>query len=186
MRKPDVFTPSSAQKPASVSSNASDSFLQSADYKDIHNILSSVASLGISELVIRKGDASISLSAGSGTTVSVPPAVQQQETQTPAPEPHADDTAPSVQKKAPESVPADAPTINSPLAGTFYGASSPGKPAFVAVGDTVKAGDTVCIVEAMKLVNEISAPSDCKIVSILVEESQKVTKGQALIVIEEL
>ena len=180
------FRDAGSQTPASVTANVNDSFLQSTDYDDINHILKSVVSLGINELVIRKGDASISLSSGSGSNISTPPVTPQPEIQPKAQKPAEEETSAPVPQKAPESVSSDAVTINSPLAGNFYSAPSPGKPSFAAVGDTVKAGDTVCIVEAMKLVNEISAPSDCKIISILVEESQKVTKGQPLIVIEEL
>ena len=76
-------------------------------------------------------------------------------------------------------------TIETPLAGNYYGASSPDKPSFVTAGDTVKAGQPVCIVEAMKLINEITAKTDCKIIDILVTDGQSVVKGQPLMVIEE-
>jgi acetyl-CoA carboxylase biotin carboxyl carrier protein len=65
-------------------------------------------------------------------------------------------------------------TINSPMVGTFYQAPSPESPAYVKVGDKVKAGQTVCIVEAMKIMNEIQAEYDCEILEILVEDGQAV------------
>jgi len=65
-------------------------------------------------------------------------------------------------------------TINSPMVGTFYKAPSPESPAYVKVGDKVKAGQTVCIVEAMKIMNEIQAEYDCEILEILVEDGQAV------------
>ena len=70
--------------------------------------------------------------------------------------------------------------ITSPIVGTFYSAASPETPAFVRVGDTVKKGQPVCIVEAMKLMNEINCDSDCEIEAVLVSNEQKVEYGQPL------
>jgi acetyl-CoA carboxylase biotin carboxyl carrier protein len=72
-------------------------------------------------------------------------------------------------------------TINSPLVGNFYVSPGPGKPRFVEEGASVKAGDTVCIVEAMKLLNEIKAPEDGKNLKFLVRNGEVVQKGQPLI-----
>jgi acetyl-CoA carboxylase biotin carboxyl carrier protein len=85
---------------------------------------------------------------------------------------------------APSSPAAYAHTVKSPLVGTFYSSPGPGKPAFVKIGDTVKAGDKICIVEAMKLFNEIEAPQNCKILAFLVKEGATVEKGQPIIAIE--
>ena len=70
--------------------------------------------------------------------------------------------------------------ITSPIVGTFYSAASPETPAFVRVGDTVKKGQPVCIVEAMKLMNEINCDFDCEIETVLVSNEQKVEYGQPL------
>ena len=70
--------------------------------------------------------------------------------------------------------------ITSPIVGTFYSAASPETPAFVRVGDTVKKGQPVCIVEAMKLMNEINCDYDCEIEAVLVSNEQKVEYGQPL------
>ncbi|BBM60289.1 hypothetical protein JMUB5056_1891 [Leptotrichia hongkongensis] len=70
--------------------------------------------------------------------------------------------------------------ITSPIVGTFYSAASPETPAFVRVGDTVKKGQPVCIVEAMKLMNEINCDFDCEIEAVLVSNEQKVEYGQPL------
>lgn len=84
-----------------------------------------------------------------------------------------------------ESAPADSKnSINAPLAGVFYRASSPTTPAFVKEGDVVDPGQTLCIVEAMKVMNEIKAESRCRIVRIAVENSRPVTAGQALFMVE--
>ncbi len=74
--------------------------------------------------------------------------------------------------------------ILAPMVGTFYRSSAPGNPAFVEEGDNVSTGDTLCIIEAMKLMNEVKANKKCKIVKILVEDGQTVKKGDKLFVIE--
>lgn len=70
--------------------------------------------------------------------------------------------------------------ITSPIVGTFYSAPAPDAPAFVKVGDVVKNGQTVCILEAMKLMNEIQSEFDCEIEAVLVSNEQKVEYGQPL------
>ena len=74
-------------------------------------------------------------------------------------------------------------TVKSPMVGTFYTASSPGSAAFVEIGSSVKKGETVCIIEAMKLLNEIEADADGIIKKILVENGQPVEFGQPLFII---
>ena len=75
-------------------------------------------------------------------------------------------------------------TVKSPMVGTFYRSSSPGAKAFVEVGDAVKEGDTICIVEAMKILNEIEADKSGTVTRILGENGQAVEYGQPLFVIE--
>ena len=76
--------------------------------------------------------------------------------------------------------------ITSPIVGTFYSAPAPDAPAFVKVGDQVKNGQTVCILEAMKLMNEIQAEFDCEIEAVLVSNEQKVEYGQPLFRVRKL
>ncbi|NWO21980.1 acetyl-CoA carboxylase biotin carboxyl carrier protein [Oribacterium sp. oral taxon 102] len=76
--------------------------------------------------------------------------------------------------------------ITSPIVGTFYSAAGPDIPAYVKVGDRVRAGDTVCIVEAMKMMNEITADYDCEIEAVLVSNEQKVEYGQPLFRVKKL
>lgn len=95
---------------------------------------------------------------------------------------------PSGAPAAPPSAPAEskaeaeeeAAYITSPIVGTFYSAPAPDAPAFVKVGDHVKNGETVCILEAMKLMNEIQSEFDCEIEAVLVSNEQKVEYGQPL------
>jgi acetyl-CoA carboxylase biotin carboxyl carrier protein len=75
-------------------------------------------------------------------------------------------------------------TVKSPMVGTFYQSATPGAKAFVEVGGTVKAGDTICIIEAMKILNEIEADKSGTVTKILAENGQAVEYGQPLFVIE--
>ena len=88
---------------------------------------------------------------------------------------------------APEETAADEETyITSPIVGTFYSAPSPEAKAFVKVGDRVKAGQTVCILEAMKLMNEIESEFDCEIEAVLASNEQKIEYGQPLFKVKKL
>jgi len=75
-------------------------------------------------------------------------------------------------------------TVKSPMVGTFYRSSSPGAKPFVEVGDMVKEGDTICIIEAMKILNEIEADKSGKVVQVMCENGQAVEYGQTLLTIE--
>lgn len=74
--------------------------------------------------------------------------------------------------------------ITSPMVGTFYKSSAPGNPPFVVEGQSVSSGETLCIIEAMKLMNEVKAHKNCTIVKILVEDGELVKKGDKLFVIK--
>ncbi|AJC88215.1 acetyl-CoA carboxylase biotin carboxyl carrier protein [Campylobacter insulaenigrae] len=78
------------------------------------------------------------------------------------------------------------PTINSPMVGTFYQAPSPGAAPFAKVGQTIKSGSTIAIIEAMKIMNEIEAEYDCRIVEVLVADGQPVEFGMPLFMVEKL
>jgi acetyl-CoA carboxylase biotin carboxyl carrier protein len=77
-------------------------------------------------------------------------------------------------------------TINSPMVGTYYSSPSPESPSFVEVGATVKKGQTLCILEAMKIMNEVEAEFDCKIVEILVKDGSPVEYDMPIFVVEKL
>ena len=91
-----------------------------------------------------------------------------------------------VQEETPVCAPAEeteGEVITSPMVGTFYKSSAPGNPPFVAEGQNVSDGDTLCIIEAMKLMNEVKSHKNCTIVKILVEDGQLVKKGDKLFAI---
>lgn len=81
--------------------------------------------------------------------------------------------------------PADQQTINSPIVGTFYAAAAPGEEPFVKPNGRVKKGDILCIIEAMKLMNEIEADEDLQIIDVLVKDGQMVEYGQPLFVVRQ-
>jgi acetyl-CoA carboxylase biotin carboxyl carrier protein len=116
---------------------------------------------------------------GTGVTSSETPVEQIAQTaSTAVPEP-VEEEAPAAEAEV------SGPTIDAPLNGTFYRSSAPGAPNLAEEGDVLKKGDPVFIVEAMKLFNQIKAPSKCKIVKFLVNHGDAVEKGQPLVVIEE-
>lgn len=95
--------------------------------------------------------------------------------------------APVASPATPASAPAaesNLPSINSPMVGTFYSSSTPGAPAFVKEGDTITEGQVLCIVEAMKLMNEVKADKSGKIAKVLVKNGQPVKKGDKLFLVE--
>lgn len=163
------------------SSSTGAALMNSSDYHEIHDLMIRAAQLNITELVIRKGDAGLAFRTDGqetfASTVESSP-LRAQSTGVPTP---------TREEPSPEPPQAETgKTINSPLVGKFYTSSAPSKPAFVNVGDTVKAGDTVCLIEAMKLINEIKAQMDCVILKILVDNGENVEKGQPLLLVEEI
>ena len=90
---------------------------------------------------------------------------------------------PEQQKSDPLIENSEGEVITSPMVGTFYAAASPGAKPFISVGDEIQEGDVVCIVEAMKMMNEIKSDYSGKVISVLAENSEPVEFGQALFVI---
>ncbi len=157
------------------------------DLKDIQNLIKFVAKSGASEVKLEMEDVKVTIKTGSSdkteTTIvhqapiaQVPvaqaPAAPAAATETPAtPAPAADDDSKYVM-------------IKSPIIGTMYRKPSPDKPLFVEVGSTINVGDTVCIIEAMKLFNEIESEVAGKIVKILVDDASPVEFDQPLFLVD--
>ncbi len=156
------------------------------DLKEIQNLIKFVAKSGASEVKLETDDVKITirtgpLGGGSETTYvqQIPVAAA------PAAAP-AEKTAP-VEKTAPEAEAADDSkyiTIKSPIIGTFYRKPSPDKPAFVEVGKQISKGDVLCVIEAMKLFNDIESEVSGKIVKILVDDSSPVEFDQPLFLVD--
>lgn len=157
------------------------------DAKELRAILDAVAKTDVNELTLETGDYKLSVKRGGAVvmqTVSAPPvqyAPPPQMLQAPPAE-----ASPSVAKvEVAATATASAPASNlleitAPIVGTFYSASSPDTPAFVKVGDKVEPGKVLCIIEAMKLMNEIEAEMSGTIAEILVKNEEPVEYGQVL------
>ncbi|XP_043704288.1 biotin carboxyl carrier protein of acetyl-CoA carboxylase, chloroplastic-like isoform X1 [Telopea speciosissima] len=139
------------------------------------------------ELIIRKKEALPQPPAAPPVFMMQPPSPQAMPSQLPAPQ----SSAPSSPAPAAPALPAPAkksksshPPMKCPMAGTFYRSPAPGEPVFVKVGDKVKKGEVVCIIEAMKLMNEVEADQSGTIVDIMVENGKPVSLDMPLFVIE--
>jgi len=152
------------------------------DLRKLKTLIDLVSESNISELEITEAEGKVRIvKAGASAPMQYVQALAApQAAAAPAP-------APVAESPAAAPAPAAAPkghAVKSPMVGTFYRASSPGAPAFVEVGSQVKEGDTICIIEAMKILNEIEADKSGTITQILGENGQAVEYGQPLFIIE--
>lgn len=160
------------------------------DIKEIQELIKFVAKSGVSEVSIDRKDFKITIKAQStaptyvNATIPAAPVMQALPAATPASTPASTPAASSAPAAAPANESSNLITIKSPMIGTFYRSSSPDKPAFVSVGDEVKAGQVVCIIEAMKLFNEIESEVSGKIVKVLVDNATPVEYDQPLFLVE--
>lgn len=149
------------------------------DLRKLKTLIDLVSDSNVSELEITEAEGKVRIVKGA-------PVVLQG--YAPAPLPAAPAPAPAAVTALPTEAPAPEVlalhAVKSPMVGTFYRSSAPGAKSFVEVGDTVKVGDTICIIEAMKILNEIEADKAGKVVQILCENGQAVEYGQALLTIE--
>jgi len=153
------------------------------DLRKLKKLIDLVQESGIAELEITEGEERVRIARGGA--VSVTPHAPGAAPATAVP---AGATAPPVPATPAAAVPAadgspEGHIVKSPMVGTFYRAPSPDAKPFVEVGGTVKAGETICVLEAMKLMNEIEADASGTIKAILVENGQPVEYGQALFII---
>jgi len=148
------------------------------DLRKIKTLIDLVQQSGISELEITEGEERVRISrGGAGVPAAVPPAP-------PTAAPHSAVSSAPAAPSAAEAEPApEGHVIRSPMVGTFYRSSAPGAKAFVEIGQAVKAGDTLCIIEAMKLLNEIEADQDGVVKAVLVENGQPVEYGEPLFIL---
>ena len=158
------------------------------DLKDIQNLIKFVAKSGASEVKLEMEDIKITIKTGSDpetTTLQYAPvATQMPQAFAPLAEsiPHTDTPPASAAAKADDN--SKYITIKSPIIGTFYRKSAPDKPLFVEVGQTIAEGDVLCIIEAMKLFNEIESEVSGKVIKILVDDSSPVEFDQPLFLVD--
>lgn len=155
------------------------------DLRKLKTLIDLVSESNVSELEITEADGKVRIvKAGATPVVMAAPMMQQAMPMAQAAPAAA--AAPGAPAAAAEAAPAEETghVVKSPMVGTFYRSSSPGAKAFAEVGDQVKAGQPVCIIEAMKIMNEIEADKDGTVTKILVENGQPVEYGQPLFIIE--
>jgi acetyl-CoA carboxylase biotin carboxyl carrier protein len=154
------------------------------DLRKLKTLIDLVAESGIAEIEVTEGEDKVRIVKHAPTLVAAAPAAPVQTVMAGAAAalpPATAAAAPVGAEAAPE--PPKGNIVKSPMVGTFYRSPSPGAKAFVEVGQAVKPGDTLCIIEAMKLLNEIEAEVAGEVTEVLVENGQPVEYGQPLFVI---
>ncbi len=157
------------------------------DIKQIQELIKFVSKSGVNEVAIEQENFKITIKTNQAPTfvqATVPAPAPVQYAAAPvaaaaAPAPELKSAAPSAEEDTSKYI-----TIKSPMIGTFYRTPGPDKPLFVNVGDEVKAGDVLCIIEAMKLFNEIESEYSGRIVKVLVDNSSPVEYDQPLFLLE--
>lgn len=148
------------------------------DLRKLKKLIDLVQESGIAELEITEGEEKVriaSVVAGSQTVYAAAPHMMHPMAHAPVPAPVAAEPAEPAQE--------DGHTVKSPMVGTFYRSPSPTAKSFVEVGQSVKSGETLCIIEAMKLMNEIESDVSGVVKAILIENGQPVEYGQPLFII---
>ena len=152
------------------------------DFKEIKELIRVFDKSALNKLKVKDGEFEISMQTGFEggavvtTTAAAPVMVA------PAAAQAVDASAPA----APVAAAIAGDTIDSPLVGTYYSSPSPEAPAFIKVGDTVKKGQTLCILEAMKIMNEVEAEFDCKIIEMLVKDGDPVEFDMPIFTVEKI
>ena len=149
------------------------------DIRKLKKLIELVEVSGIAELEISEGDESVRISRHASTPAAAV-VVQDRLAAASAPEQTVESQAAPPTPEPPRGL-----EITAPMVGIFYAAPSPGAKPFVEIGSTVAPGDTLCIIEAMKMMNQIESDTAGRVVNILVENGSPVEYGQALFVIEE-
>ena len=158
------------------------------EYKQIQELIKTINKSNISELSIEEKDFKITIKQEQTTVepqyiMTAPAAMPVSAPAMAAPAPAAAPAA-AAPSPAPAAASANQITVKSPMIGTFYRSAGPDKAPFVNVGDEIKAGQVVCIIEAMKLFNEIESEVSGRIVKVLVDDASPVEYDQALFIVE--
>ncbi len=151
------------------------------DIRKVKKLIELLEESGIAEIEIQEGEESVRISRYGSSAVAAPVAMAPIAA-APVAAPVA--AAPAVETAAPVADASSENAVTSPMVGTFYLSSSPGAAPFSTVGQTVKTGDVICIIEAMKIMNQIESDRDGVIKSILAEDGNPIEFGQPLFIIE--
>lgn len=160
------------------------------DIRKVKKLIELLDESGIAEIEITEGDDSVRISRYSSAAPSVvaaaaPPPMPAAAIPAAAPAAAAPDAAPEAPPASPGEAEEEGYLVTAPMVGTYYSAPSPGAPAYVQVGDTVNEGDTLCIVEAMKMMNQIESEVSGTVKSIRAQNGDPVEYGQILFVIDQ-
>lgn len=147
------------------------------DIRKVKKLIELLEESGVAEIEIREGEESVRISRGASAVQYAPPPPPAA-----APAPAPAPAAPAPEAPAAPAAP-EGSVVESPMVGTFYGAPSPDSAPFVSIGQTVNVGDTLCIIEAMKIMNPIEAEIGGTVTAILAENGHPVEFGQPLFVI---
>lgn len=150
------------------------------DIRKIKKLIELLEDSDVSEIEIVEGEESVRIARASGVTYAAPVAYAQ----APVPAAAAVQAPAIAPQAAPEPLMPPGTIMESPMVGTFYRSSSPTTKSFVEVGQSVNKGDTICIIEAMKIMNQIEAEISGTVRAVLVEDGQPVEFGEPLIVID--
>jgi len=153
------------------------------DLRKLKTLIELVEDSGIAELEISEGEERVRITRTVAASQQIYAAAPQQYAAAPAPVAAPAAAAPVAAAEPAQPAAVEGHVVKSPMVGTFYRSASPGSKAFVDVGQTVNVGETLCIIEAMKLLNEIEADHTGVIKAILVENGQPVEFGQPLFII---
>lgn len=157
------------------------------DFKEIQELVKLVSKLGLAEVSIKEGEFKITVRGVAGDAsaqVSHAPVAMAAAAPQAAPPAAASAEVPAAAASAPAESASNLVAVKSPMVGTFYRSSSPDKPAFAKVGDVIVKGQAVCIIEAMKLFNEIESEVKGKIVKVMVEDASPVEYDQVLFLVD--
>jgi acetyl-CoA carboxylase biotin carboxyl carrier protein len=157
------------------------------DIRKVKKLIELLEESGIAEIEISEGEESVRISRYSPAPAQTAPASGPVVTHTVATTAAGAASAPAAPVAAAAPLPAPPPghQITAPMVGTFYAAPSPGAKPFVEIGSAVEAGDTLCVIEAMKMMNQIESDVNGRVVSILCENGSPVEFGQLLFIIEQ-
>lgn len=154
------------------------------DIRKVKKLIELLEESGISEIEIREGEESVRISRSISAHAIAPPVQPVTQVSVPV-APPTPAPVPAPEAAPPPAADTEGTIIESPMVGTFYASPSPGSPAFVSVGQAIKPGDTICIVEAMKILNQIESEVSGTVKAVLVEDGQPVEFGQPLMVVDE-
>ncbi len=154
------------------------------DLRKLKTLIDLVSESNVSELEITEAEGKVRIVKSAGVVVAAPVAMSAPVAAAPVAMAAPVAAAAAAPAEAPAAPVASGHTVKSPMVGTFYRSSSPGAAPFVQIGSVVKEGDTLCIVEAMKILNEIESDKSGTVTQILCENGQAVEYGQPLFIIE--